>query len=325
LTTLRDEMDGRAEMKPDLLLIEPMTPDVEAKLDAAYQVHRLFAANDPSALIGQIGDRVRAIVTGGGAGASGSLMSALPNLEIIAINGIGTDAVDLQRARARSIRVTTTPDVLTDDVADMAWALLLATARRLCAADRFVRAGHWLNGSPPLATKVSSKKLGILGLGRVGQAIARRAEGFDMTVGYTNLHPIAGVGYRFHRSLEGMAQESDFLVVAASGGPGTQGIVNRAVIDALGPSGILINVARGSVVDESALVAALAEGRLGGAGLDVFAHEPQVPDALWTMDNVVLQPHRASATIETRRAMADLVLGNLAAHFDGRELLTPVV
>lgn len=312
-------------MKPELLLIEPMTPDVEAKLDAAYQLHRLFKAPDPTDFISRIGSHVRAIVTGGRTGASNAVIDALPALEIIAINGIGTDAVDLDRARARSIRVTTTPDVLTDDVADMAWALLLATARQICTGDRFVRAGHWPEGGIPLGTKVSSKRLGILGLGRVGQAIARRAEGFAMRIGYTNLHPLDGVPYRFHPTLEDLAHESDFLVVAVSGGPQTRGIVDRKVMDALGPSGILINVARGSIVDEQALVAALAERRLGGAGLDVFAHEPEVPRALWSMDNVVLQPHQASATVETRRAMADLVLANLAAHFAGREPPTPVV
>ncbi len=312
-------------MKPDVLMVEPITPDAEAKLDAAYQVHRLFETNEPAAFIRPIAKQVRAVVTGGRLGVSNTLMDALPALEIIAINGIGTDAVDLERARARSVRVTTTPDVLTDDVADMAWALLLATARRICIGDRFVRAGRWPGGSPPLAAKVSGKRLGILGLGRVGLAIARRAEGFDMSIAYNNLHPLEGVAYRYHPTLGGLAGASDFLIVAVSGGRQTRGIVDRPVLEALGPAGILINVARGSVIDEPALVAALVEGRLGGAGLDVFAHEPEVPQALWTMDNVMLQPHRASATVETRRAMADLVLANLAAHFAGREPLTPVV
>lgn len=312
-------------MRPDVLLIEPMMPDVEARLDAAFQVHRWFEADDHAALIARIGKRVRAIVTGGRTGANNALIDALPALEIIAINGIGTDAVDLQHARARSLRVTTTPDVLTDDVADMAWALLLATARRIGAGDRFVREGRWPHGGPPLGTKVSGKRLGILGFGRVGQAIARRAAGFDMAIGYTNLHPLAAVEYRFHPNPEDLARASDFLIVAVSGGAQTRGIVDRRVLDALGPAGILVNVARGSVIDEPALVAALAEGRLGGAGLDVYVHEPDVPRALWTMDNVVLQPHQASATVETRHAMADLVLANLAAHFAGKEPPTAVV
>jgi lactate dehydrogenase-like 2-hydroxyacid dehydrogenase len=207
----------------------------------------------------------------------------------------------------------------------MALGLMLATSRRICVGDRFVRAGGWLHEHLPLAAKVSGKRLGILGLGQVGRAVARRAEGFGMQIAYCDLDPVAGAAYRFQPNLEQLASDSDFLVIAASGGPATRGLVSRPVLDALGPTGVLINVARGSVVDEPALVAALAEGRLGGAGLDVFAHEPDVPKALWDMDNVVLQPHRASATVETRRAMADLVLANLAAHFAGREPVTAVV
>jgi hydroxypyruvate reductase len=312
-------------MKPDILLIEPMMPEVEARLDAAYRVHRLFDASDPSALVAKVGPSIRAIVTGGAHGASNEVVDALPALEIIAINGIGTDAVDLERARARSVRVTTTPDVLTDDVADLAIGLMIATSRRICVADRFVRAGRWPGAHLPLPARVSGKRLGIFGLGHVGRAVARRAEGFAMPIAYAERHPAADVAYRFVPDLEGLARESDFLVIAASGGPATRGLVTRPVLDALGPTGVLINVARGSVVDEPALVAALADGRLGGAGLDVFAHEPDVPKAFWDMDNVVLQPHRASATVETRRAMADLVLANLAAHFAGQEPLTAVV
>jgi lactate dehydrogenase-like 2-hydroxyacid dehydrogenase len=312
-------------MKPNVLMIEPLTAEADARLDASYQVHRLYQAHDRAALIAKVGKSVRAIVTGGATGASNDIVDALPALEIIAINGIGTDAVDLQRARTRSVRVTTTPDVLTDDVADMALGLLLATARRICFADRIVRAGRWPNGGVPLATQVSGKRLGIFGLGRVGLAVARRAEGFGLSIAYSALHPVADVSYRFQSDLAVLAGESDFLVVAASGGAATRGMINRVVLEALGPSGILINVARGSVVDEAALVAALVAGRLGGAGLDVFVHEPHVPAELLTMDNVVLQPHQASATVETRRAMADLVLANLAAHFAGQALPTPVV
>jgi lactate dehydrogenase-like 2-hydroxyacid dehydrogenase len=312
-------------MKPDILLIEPMLPEVEAKLDAAYRVHRLFQAKDRAALIAEIGPSVRAIVTGGAHGASKELIDALPALEIIAINGIGTDAVDLDHARARAMRVTTTPDVLTEDVADLALGLMLATARRICVADRFVRAGVWPSAHLPLSTRMSGKRLGIFGLGHVGTAVARRAEAFGMPIAYCERHAIPDIAYRFVPDLESLARNSDFLVVAASGGSATHGIVNRPVLDALGPTGILINVARGSVVDEAALVAALVEGRLGGAGLDVFAHEPEVPQALWDRENVVLQPHQASATVETRRAMADLVLANLAAHFAGHQPVTPVV
>ena len=311
-------------MKPEILLIEPMMPEVEARLDASYHVHRLFQATDPANLVAAAGPRIRAIVTGGGSGAPAALVDTLPALEIIAINGIGTDAVDLQQARARGIRVTTTPDVLTDDVADMAFALMLAVARRICTGDRLVREGRWLAENIPLGRKVSGKRLGILGLGRVGRAVARRAEGFGMTIAYTDLRAVEGIRYRNHPILEDLARESDVLVIAAAGGPGSREIVGTAVLDALGPDGVLVNVARGSVVDEPALVAALTDGRLGGAGLDVFAHEPEVPPALLGMQNVVLAPHQASATVETRRAMADLVLGNLEAHFAGREPLTAI-
>jgi hydroxypyruvate reductase len=311
-------------MKPEILLIEPMQAEVEAQLDAAYRVHRLAQAKDQATFVKEVGAPVRAIVTGGRLGAANEIVDALPALEIIVINGIGTDAVDLERARAQGVRVTTTPGVLIDDVADLAIGLILAVSRRICVGDRFVRADRWPHEHLPFSHKVSGKRLGIFGLGHVGREIARRAEGFAMPIAYSERHPVESA-YRFVADLEGLARDADFLVIAASAGPATQGVVNRRVLDALGPQGVLINVARGSIVDEEALVAALVEGRLGGAGIDVFAHEPNVPKALWTMDNVVLQPHQASATVETRRAMADLVLNNLAAHFAGKELLTPVV
>jgi hydroxypyruvate reductase len=290
-------------MKPEILLIEPMMAPIEASLDETYHVHRLFEAQDRRAFVAGIAPKIRAIVTGGATGASNDLVDGLPALEIIAINGIGTDAVDLDRARARKIRVTTTPDVLTDDVADLGMGLLIAAARQLCAGDRFVRAGRWAKREAlPLAHKVSGKKLGILGMGRIGRAIARRALGFDFRISYTDIRAFDDLDYRYEPDLEALARDSDFLIVAAAGGPQSRGLVGASVLNALGPEGILVNVARGSVVDE-----------------------PNVPDALWTLDNVVLQPHRASATIDTRIAMGELVLANLAAHFAGQEPKTPVV
>jgi hydroxypyruvate reductase len=312
-------------MKPEILMVESMMPETEAQLEAAYRVHRLYNAEDRAALLKEVGPMVRGIATGGRLGASAEIIDALPRLEIIAINGVGTDAIDLERARARGIRITTTPDVLTEDVADLVLGLMIAVSRRICAADRFVRAGRWPSDHMGLSASVHGKRLGIFGLGHIGRAVAHRAEAFGMPTAYTERQPATDCVYRFVPNLVGLAKDSDFLVLAASATAATHNIVNHAVLDALGPSGILINVSRGSVVDEDALVAALTEGRLGGAGLDVFAHEPNVPKALWSMDNVVLLPHQASATIETRRAMADLVLGNLAAHFAGREPLTPVV
>jgi lactate dehydrogenase-like 2-hydroxyacid dehydrogenase len=312
-------------MKPDVLLVGTMMPALEARLDEAFTVHRLAQAKNREAFLAEVGPRVRGIVTGGVTGASRSLMEVLPALEIVAVNGIGTDAVDLDYARVHGIRVTTTPDVLTDDVADMAMALLLATARQICWGDRYVRAGLWGRQGLPLGRKVSGSRLGILGLGRIGRAIAHRAEGFGMEIAYTDVAEISDVSYRRIPSLIDLAGWADILVIAASGGLQSHGIVDATVLDAIGPEGMLVNVARGSIIDEAALVTALLEKRLGAAGLDVFVDEPQVPEALWGLDHVVLQPHRASATLETRIAMGDLVLSNLAAHFAGRQPPTAVV
>lgn len=312
-------------MKPDLVLIQKVVPSLEAELDRDYTVHRISDRGELGAIPPSAAPRIRAIVTGGGTGVAPELVSALPALEIIAINGVGTDAVDLDHARARGVRVTSTPDVLTDDVADLALALILATLRRVCVGDRLVRAGAWGRSAMPLATKFTGKRLGILGLGRIGRSVAKRASGFDVTIAYTDRQAVADAPYRFEPSLVALARESDILVVAAAGGPASRHLVGREVLDALGPHGVLVNVARGSIVDEASLVDALREGRLGGAGLDVFEAEPLVPEALWGMDQVVLQPHQASATHETREAMARLVLDNLAAQFAGQPLLTPVV
>ncbi|ALJ37125.1 2-hydroxyacid dehydrogenase [Azospirillum brasilense] len=312
-------------MKPEILLVESMMPDIEAALDAGYTVHRFAGAPDRDRLVAEVGPRVRAVVTGGGTGVSNAVMDACTNLGIVAINGVGTDAVDLKHAAGRGVRVTNTPDVLTDDVADLAIGLMIAGSRRMMVGDRFVRAGRWPNGGLPLARKVTGKRLGILGLGRIGMAIAQRAAGFGMDIAYTNRKPRSDVPYRFVASPVDLARESDILIVAASAGPDARNMVNRAVIEALGPDGLLVNVARGAVVDEPELVAALTDGRLGGAALDVFANEPHAPEALFGLDNVVLQPHQASATVETRMAMGNLVLTNLSAFFAGQPLPTAVV
>ena len=310
--------------KPDVLLLDRLSEDTEARLDAAYATHRMYQADGPE--LARIGPRMRGVVTSGGKGAGNAILDALPALEIVAIRGVGTDGVDLALARARGFRVTTTPGLLTDDVADLAIGLMIAVCRRVCVGDRFVRDGRWRPGvTLPLATKVAGKRLGIVGLGRVGRAIARRAEGFAMDIAYTDLARVPDAAYRFEPDLADLARRSDILVLSASGGSQSRGIVGVAVLDALGPQGILINVARGSLVDEAALVAALVERRLGGAGLDVFIDEPDVPPALFMLDNVVLQPHRASATTETRMAMEDLLLANLAAHFAGEPLPSAVV
>lgn len=308
-------------MKPAILLIEPMLPQIEKALDDAYVVHRFTDV----ASLADVAGSIRGIATGGATGVPPDVMAALPELGIIAINGIGTDAVDLNSARERGIRVTTTPGVLTADVADMALGLILMACRGLGTGDRYVRAGSWGREPIALGHAVTGKRLGILGLGQVGRAIAARAGGFDMPVAYHDIREIPESGHTYFADLTELARHSDILVVAASGGAQSRNLVDRTVLEALGPRGVLVNVARGSVVDEDALVAALQAGTLGAAGLDVFQHEPHVPEALMTMDNVVLQPHRASATVETRLAMGDLVVRNLAAWFGGKALLTPVV
>lgn len=304
-------------------MVGPMMPHVMEALDSDFTVHRLWQAKDKAALLKEVGGKVRAIATSGHLGASAEMMDALPKLEIIGCYGVGVDAIDLKHAAKRKVIVTNTPDVLNDDVANLAIALLLATSREIVNGDRYVRAGKWLKGAMHLTRALRGRKLGILGLGRIGKDIARKAEVFGMEIAYHGRSK-QDVPYRFYGDLVEMARDSDFLVAICPGGPATDKIVNRNVLDALGPEGIFINVARGSVVDEPALVSALQDGRLGGAGLDVFAEEPKVPEALFGMEQVVLQPHAASATHETRRAMGDLVVDNLRAHFAGKPVLTPV-
>jgi hydroxypyruvate reductase len=308
-------------MKPEILLLAPMMQPSMIALEREFVVHRFWQAPDPDLLLAAAGSNIRALATNGALGAKTSLIAALPKLEIIASNGVGVDAIDLSLAKNRGIPVTTTPDILTDDVADMALALLLATARRIVCGDNYVRTGQWSRGEMPLTKRVNGKAAGILGLGRVGKAVAKRLEALNIKVAYS-FRKQTNVPYRFHEDLAGMASEVDFLIVTAAGGEATSKIVNRTVLEALGPDGILINVSRGSIVDEKALVLALKEGKLGGAGLDVFASEPNVPEELKSMQNVVLQPHHASGTAECRAAMGDLVVRNLVAHFAGKPLIT---
>jgi hydroxypyruvate reductase len=243
---------------------------------------------------------------------------------VIANFGVGVDTIDLEAARERGVAVSNTPDVLTDCVADLALGLVIDVARRLSAADRFVRRGDWPKGQFPLATRVWGKKLGIVGLGRIGAAIARRAGGFDMPVRYHSRRLVENSPYEYEASVTALASWADFLVVACAGGAATRHLVSREVIEALGAGGYLVNISRGSVVDEAALVEALQAGRIAGAALDVFEDEPNVPPVLFALDNVVLLPHIASATHETRQAMADCVLANLRSWFDSGRLVTPV-
>lgn len=312
-------------MKPDVLVVWPNRPGAMAELERAYALHHLWQAEDKDHLVAEVGPKIRAIVTTGERGASADLLSRLPALEIAACFGVGYDGIDVPACRARSIPITNTPDVLTEDVADMGLALTLCVLRRVVEGDRWVRDGRWArDGSMPLGSTLRGKRLGILGLGRIGKALARRAELLGMTVAYHGRHRQDDVAHPYHPTLEGLARESDVLALCTPGGPETRALVTAEVLAALGPKGVLINIARGSVVDEPALVDALVNRTIAGAGLDVFTDEPRVPEALLALPNVVLQPHAASATDETRDAMAQLVVDNLAAHFAGRPLLTPV-
>jgi hydroxypyruvate reductase len=310
-------------MKPDIVLVVPIYAAAVEQLDRDFAMHRLWQAKHRPAFLAEIRDRVRAIVTGPGR-VDAELMDALPKTEIIATQSVGVDHIDLAAARARGIAVTNTPDVLTDDVADLGMALVLAVARRLIDGDRYVRAGKWREANLPLASKVGGATMGILGLGRIGQAIAKRAEAFGMKIVYHGPREKPGVPYRYFPSLVEMAGAVDYLMVSCPGGNGTRNLVSAEVLRALGAKGAVINIARGSVIEEPSMVEMLQDGRLGGAGLDVFADEPRVPEALFALDNVVLEPHVGSATHATRGAMGQLVVDNLKAHFAGKPLLTRV-
>jgi hydroxypyruvate reductase len=252
------------------------------------------------------------------------LMEKLPKLEIIAVFGVGIDAIDLAAARERNLPVTNTPGILADEVGDLAIGLMLASARQIVAADRFVREGQWERGPISLGRSVGGKTLGIVGLGGIGRAIADRAAAFRMKILYTGPRVKPDVPYTYVADLVDLARRSDFLMVACKGGPQTHHLISAAVLDALGSTGTLVNVARGSVVDEDALVAALADGRLGYAALDVFENEPHVRGQLLELPNLIVQPHHGSATAETRTAMGQLMIDNISARFDARPLLTPV-
>ncbi len=302
-----------------------LPPALIDRLGARFDLLALPAdTTERSAFLAQHGARVRGAVTSAALGIDAAVLAALPELQVISSFGVGLDKLPLALAAERGIAVGYTPDVLNDCVADLAFALLLDVARRVSESDRFVRRGDWLRGNFPLSRKVSGARLGIVGMGRIGRTIAQRSTGFEMQVRYHSRRPAEGVAWAHEPDLAALAAWADYLVVITAGGPETRHLVNAQVIDALGPDGMLINVARGSVVDEQALIEALQQGRLGGAGLDVFADEPTVPAALLASDRVVLTPHTASATRETRQAMADRVFDNLDAWFSQGRLVSAV-
>lgn len=299
-----------------ILLTQPLPDAIDQQLHTSYVVHHLYQHADVDRLLEEVGPLIQGVVTGGAKGLDNATMDRLPALKIIAISGIGTDAVDLAQAARRNIAVTTTPGVLTDDVADLAFGLLIATLRRMSEAEMVLRAGRWPQTQLPLARKVTGIKLGIVGMGQVGTAIARRAEAFRMEVLYHSRTPRPSLPWRFVDDLHALAREVDVLLLAASA-DGGKVIVDASVLDALGPDAFFINIARGKLVDEPALLEALRHQRIAGAGLDVFANEPHVPEAFFTLPQVTLQPHRASATQQTRLEMGETVLRNLAACFAG--------
>lgn len=309
-------------MKQKVLKQASLPDALTTALSERYDLYEL--AQLSLAGLAAIADEVTVVITNGEAVVTRDFIASLPALKLIAVFGVGYDGVDVMAARDRGVAVTHTPGVLTDDVADLAIGLLLATSRRIVAAQKFIEQDRWPEGGFPWTRKVSGARLGIFGLGRIGQAIARRARAFDMDIAYCSRRPDESLPWRYIDDLRALAEWSDFLMVCVPGGAETQGKVNAPILAALGPQGMLINISRGSVVDEPALIDALDRGAIAGAGLDVFCDEPNVPAALRQRDNVVITPHMASATRETRREMSRLVLENVEAWFRGRPLITPV-
>lgn len=313
-------------MKPEILYIGSFPEATVAALHAAYTVHHFRNLPIPAdAFAPEAARRIRAIATEANRGATREMMERFPNVEIISVFGVGVDAVDLQAAREKNIPVTNTPGVIGPECADLAIGLMLASARQIIFADRYVREGHWAAKGPiPLGRSVGHKTCGIIGLGGIGRAIADRAAAFRMRVIYQGPRRKPDAPYEYIADPVELARQSDYLMVACKGGEDTRHIVSKAVIEALGPKGTLINVARGSCVDEKAMIEALKTGKLGYAALDVFENAPNISQELLALPNVIVQPHHATATTETRTEIGQLMLDNLAAHFAGKALISPV-
>ena len=307
----------------EVLSVANLSPALMKQLTAAYTVHQRLHETDPAAFA-LAAPRIAAIAASGESKVSAALMDQLPALKIISVMGVGYDGVDVAAAKARGVVVTHTPGVLNDDVADLAIALMLGVSRQIALADRYVRAGQWTSGPLPLGRKMSGARVGIVGMGRIGQAIALRAAAFGMRIAYTARSEKADLPHAYFPTPAALAAQSDYLVIITPGGAGTRKLIDAEVMKALGPNGVIVNVARGSVIDETALIEALRTKTIAGAGLDVFEAEPNVPQALREMDNVVLTPHIGSATAQTRGAMAELAFANLNAQLTGQPLLTPV-
>ena len=309
-------------MTIEILQTAPLLASCEQALAERYTVHKLHEQADTDRWLAENGGRIRAHA---GSDVQADLMDRLPNLEIIASFGVGYDTIDIAGAKARNVRVTNTPDVLNDAVAELTLGLMIGLARRIPQSDRFVRQGKWPGGNFGLFSELTGKTVGIVGLGRIGKEIATRLQAMKMRVVYHGRKPQSNTPYIYYDTLQDMARDSDWLVVIAPGGKGTEGLVSREVLEALGPEGFIVNVARGTLIDEPAMIEMLQNGRLGGAALDVFVDEPKVPEALLTLDNVVLSPHQGSATHQTRDAMGALLVANLDRHFAGEPLISAVV
>lgn len=313
--------------KPDILQMGPYPDWDQVPLEQNFHMHRYFEAADKAAFLAEVGPKVRGIATRGELGANASVIAACPNLEVISVYGVGFDAVDLGACRERGIRVTNTPDVLTNDVADLGVAMMLVQSRGMIGAETWVKDGSWAaKGLYPLKRKVWGRRAGVLGLGRIGFEVAKRLAGFDMEIAYSDVSAKDFArDWEFIADPVALAQRSDFFFVTLAASAATRHIVGAKVIEALGPEGMLINISRASNIDEEALLEALETGKLGSAALDVFEGEPNLNPRFLSLPNVLLQPHHASGTIETRKAMGKLVRDNLTAHFAGEALLTPVL
>ena len=311
-------------MSVEIIVPGPIMDSVHEALDAAFTVHYLPKGDGRAEMLAEVGPRVRGIALHGRCDAD--LMNACPNLEIVSSFGVGYDGVDVSHARAKNIRVCNTPDVLNDAVAEMTFGLMISLCRRIPQAERYLKAGRWkAEGDHPFTAELTGATVGVLGLGRIGKEFAARCQAFKMRVVYHGRNEQPFLPYQYYGDLEEMAHDVDWLVCIAPGGPATKGIISRKVLEALGPEGALVSIGRGTSVDEAAMVEMLQSGALGGAALDVFEKEPNVPEALFDLDNVVLSPHQGSATHKTRWAMGDLVVRNLKAHFAGEPLISPVV
>ncbi len=311
-------------MKPEILVIARIYPPTLAALEREFTVHNLWTARDPGSLVNAVSGSVRGAVTTGLVGFDRARMAALPKLEIIASFGTPNGTVDLAAAKERGVIVANTPDSIQELVAELAIGLAIAIMRKVCETDRFIRAGRWLSESPPMGIGLVGKTCGIVALGRIGKGVAKRAEAFGMSVCYHGPRRKDEVPYPYYSDLEEMARRADCLIVTCPLMPATRGLITERVLDALGPAGFLVNVARGPVVDETAIIAALTQRRIAGAALDVFWDEPRVPEALFPLDNVVLVPHIGTATMDVREERGRKVLANLRAHFSDEPVPYPL-